>query len=140
MPKAYGGLTGLRWADELRLGVTWFRINRQNQYGSSMSQPFGAALSRQYSVIPTLRYRKTLGRLSLDQFLTMSDIHTQQVDTARGTYDWYGTFIPSPSRLGEITANGSLSDITFPTSRPAPMWGTRLVTDTKRKSTSYRPT
>ena len=111
--EAYGGLTGLRWADELRLGVTWFRINRQNQYGSSMSQPFGAALSRQYSVIPTLRYRKTLGRLSLDQFLTMSDIHTQQVDTARGTYDWYGTFIPSPSRLGEITANGSLSDITF---------------------------
>jgi outer membrane receptor protein involved in Fe transport len=111
--EAYGGLTGLRWADELRLGVTWFRINRQNQYGSSMSQPFGAALSRQYSVIPTLRYRKTFKRLSLDQFLTVSDIHTQQVDTARGTYDWYGTFIPSPSRLGEITADGSLSDITF---------------------------
>ncbi len=111
--EAYGGLTSLRWADELRLGVTWFRINRQNQYGSSMSQPFGAALSRQYSVIPTLRYRKTFGRLSLDQFLTRSDIHTQQVDTARGTYDWYGHFIPSPSRRGEIRANGSLSDITF---------------------------
>ncbi|SEI38246.1 Outer membrane receptor proteins, mostly Fe transport [Dyadobacter sp. SG02] len=111
--EAYGGLTGLRWADELRVGVTWFRINRQNQYGSSMSQPFGAAVSRQYSVIPTLRYRKTFNRLSLDQFLTVSDIHTQQVDTVRGTYDWFGNFIPSPSRMGEVSANGSLSDITF---------------------------
>ncbi|ACT96539.1 TonB-dependent receptor [Dyadobacter fermentans] len=111
--EAYGGLTGKRWADELRVGVTWFRINRQNQYGSSMSQPFGAALSRQYSVIPTLRYRKAFNRLSLDQFLTVSNIHTQQVDTARGTYDWFGKFIPSPSRQGEITATGSLSDITF---------------------------
>lgn len=111
--EAYSGLTGLRWADELRLGVTWFRIDRQNQYGSSMSQPFGAAVSRQYSVIPTLRYRKTFKRLSLDQFLTASNIHVEQVDTARGTYDWYGNFIPSPSRGGEVTVNGSLSDITF---------------------------
>lgn len=111
--EAYGGLTGLRWADELRAGVTWFRINRQNQYGSSMSQPFGAAVSRQYSVIPTLRYRKTFNRLSIDQFLTASNIHVEQVDTARGTYDWFGTFIPSPSRGGEVTVNGSLSDITF---------------------------
>lgn len=111
--EAYGGLTGLRWADELRLGVTWFRINRQNQYGSSMSQPFGAAASRQYSVIPTLRYRKTFNRLSIDQFLTASNIHVKQVDTARGTYDWFGNFIPSPSRMGEVNVNGSLSDITF---------------------------
>ncbi|WP_353721223.1 TonB-dependent receptor plug domain-containing protein [Dyadobacter sp. 676] len=111
--EAYGGLTGLRWADELRLGITWFRINRQNQYGSSMSQPFGAAVSKQYSLIPTLRYRKTFNRLSVDQFLTASNIHVAQVDTARGTYDWHGNFIPSPSRQGEITANGSLSDITF---------------------------
>nr|WP_250774042.1 TonB-dependent receptor [Dyadobacter sp. MSC1_007] len=111
--EAYGGLTNLRWADELRAGVTWFRINRQNQYGSSMSQPFGASVSRQYSVIPTLRYRKKFGRLGIDQFLTASNIHTEQVDTARGTYNWYGKFIPSPSREGEITMRGSLSDIKF---------------------------
>ena len=111
--EVYGGLTGLRWADELRLGVTWFRINRQNQYGSTMSQPFGAATSRQYSLIPTLRYRKAFNRLSLDQFLTASNIRVEQVDTVRGTYDWFGNFIPSPSRLGEITTDGTLSDITF---------------------------
>lgn len=111
--EAYGGLTNLRWADELRAGITWFHINRQNQYGSSMSQPFGASVSRQYSVIPTLRYRKKVGRLGIDQFLTASNIHTSQVDTAKGTYDWYGRFIPSPSRLGEISMRGSLSDIKF---------------------------
>ena len=109
----YGGLTNLRWVDDLRLGITVFNINRQNQYGSTMSQPFGAAVSKQYSVIPTLRYRKSFGKLSADQFLTASNIHVSQVDTARGTYDWYGKFIPSPSRLGEITTRGSLSDITF---------------------------
>ncbi|MCF2493082.1 TonB-dependent receptor [Dyadobacter chenhuakuii] len=111
--EGYAGLTNLSWVDELRVGVTWFHINRQNQYGASMSQPFGASVSRQHSVIPTLRYRKKFGRLGIDQFLTASNIHTAQVDTARGTYDWYGRFIPSPSRLGEISMQGSLSDIKF---------------------------
>lgn len=111
--EAYGGLSNLRWADELRLGVTWFHIDRQNQYGASMSQPFGASVSRQYSVIPTLRYKKTVNKLSIDQFLTASNINTTQVDTVKGTYDWYGKFIPSPSRLGEISMRGSLSDIRF---------------------------
>ena len=111
--EAYGGLTNLRWADDLRVGLTWFHISRQNQYGSTMSQPFGASVSRQYSVIPTLRYRKRFGKLSIDQFLTASNIHTTQVDTVKGTYDWYGKFIPSPSRQGEITVNGSLSDMKF---------------------------
>ncbi|SKB81102.1 TonB-dependent receptor [Dyadobacter psychrophilus] len=111
--EAYGGLTNLKWVDELRVGITWFHINRQNQYGSTMSQPFGASVSRQYSVIPTLRYRKQFGKLGIDQFLTTSNIHTAQVDTLKGTYDWYGNFIPSPSRRGEITMRGSLSDIKF---------------------------
>lgn len=111
--EAYGGFANTRWADELRLGVTWFRIDRQNQYGSTMAQPFGASVSQQFSVIPTLRYRKTVGKLSVDQFLTASTINVLQTDTARGTYDWYGRFIPSPSRLGETSVRGSLADIDF---------------------------
>ena len=111
--EAYAGVTNTRWADELRFGLTYFKIDRQNQYGSSMTQPFGAALSKQHSLIPTLRYTKAIGKLSLDQFLTISKIHVQQIDTAKGTYDWYGAFIPSPSREGEITTRGSLSDIAF---------------------------
>ena len=111
--EAYGGFANTRWADELRLGVTWFQIDRQNQYGSTMSQPFGASVSQQYSVIPTLRYRKAFRKISLDQFLTASTIHVQQIDTARGVYDWYGNFRPSPSRTGETSTRGSLSDIDF---------------------------
>ncbi|PKK36687.1 hypothetical protein BWI96_09915 [Siphonobacter sp. SORGH_AS_0500] len=109
----YGGLTHLRWADELRIGVTGFDIDRQNQYGATMSQPFGASVSRQYSIIPTLRYRKTVGKLSIDQFLTTNTIRVTQTDTARGTYDWYGNFIPSPSRQGEISVRGTLSTLDF---------------------------
>ena len=109
----YGGLTHTRWADELRIGLTGFDINRQNQYGATMSQPFGASVNRQYSIIPTLRYRKTVGRLSIDQFLTASTIHVTQTDTAKGIYDWYGNFIPSPSRIGEVTVRGSLADMDF---------------------------
>jgi outer membrane receptor protein involved in Fe transport len=109
----YGGFSNTRWADKLRLGVTWFRIDRQNQYGSTMAQPFGASISRQNSLIPTLRYRKSFRKLHIDQFLTANTIQVQQVDTARGTYDWYGHFIPSPSRAGETSVLGSLSDIDF---------------------------
>ncbi|GAB3330724.1 TonB-dependent receptor [Larkinella ripae] len=111
--EAYGGIANTRWADELRLGVTWFRIDRQNQYGSTMAQPFGASLSQQHSLIPTLRYRKAFRKLSLDQFLTTSTIHVQQIDTARGVYDWYGNFRPSPSRTGETSTRGSLAAIAF---------------------------
>lgn len=111
--EAYGGFANTRWADELRLGVTWFRIDRQNQYGSTLTQPFGASVSQQYSVIPTLRYRKVFRKLSIDQFLTTSTIHVAQIDTARGVYDWYGNFRPSPSRNGEASTRGSLADIRF---------------------------
>lgn len=111
--EVYGGISNVGWADELRVGITGFYIHRQNQYGASMSQPFGASVSRQYSIIPTLRFRKRLGAVNIDQFLTVSTIHTQQTDTTKGTYDWYGNFIPSPSRLGEISVRGSLADIDF---------------------------
>ncbi|WP_190889515.1 TonB-dependent receptor [Spirosoma profusum] len=120
----YGGITNTRWADELRIGVTGFDIDRQNQYGATMSQPFGASVSRQYSIIPTLRYRKAFDKLSIDQFLTTSTIRVTQTDTAKGTYDWYGNFIPSPSRTGEAIVRGTLSslDFTYFTSRTNLAW------------------
>ena len=111
----YGGVTDTRWADELRVGVAAYWINRQNQYGARMTQPFGQYTSEQYSVIPTLRYKKTLfnGRLTLDQFLEGNTISTSQVDTAHGSYNWYGEFLPSDSYVGEASLRGSLSDIDF---------------------------
>jgi outer membrane cobalamin receptor len=113
--EAYGGVLNTRWADELRIGLTAFLIDRDNQYGSRMTQPFGASTSRQYSVIPTLRYKKAFlnDRLTVDQFLVANTIHVEQVDTVKGTYDWYGNFIPSDSRRGEVSVRGSLSDTRF---------------------------
>ena len=113
--EVYGGFVNARWADELRIGVTGFRINRENQFGSSMKDVFGAATSKQYAVVPTLRYRKHLfhERMFIDQFLVANNVHAQQTDTAKGKYDWYGNFTPDESRNGEITRQGTLSDIRF---------------------------
>src|SRR5690606_12594697 len=57
--EVYGGVINTAWADELRLGVAGFHIDRENQYGARMNQPFGASTSHQYAVVPTLRYRKS---------------------------------------------------------------------------------
>jgi len=111
----YGGVRNTRWADELRVGVTAFHIDRQNQFGARMEQPFGAATGRQYSIIPTLRYQKAIfdKKLHIDQFLTANTLHVNQVDTAGGQYNWYGEFTPSADRIGEISFRGSLSDIEY---------------------------
>ena len=94
--EVYGGLKNTRWADELRFSLTGFWIHRDNQYGSQLITPIGQAFSRQYSVVPTVRYRKRFldNRLSVDQFLVANTLHVETVDTARGTYDWYGNFRP----------------------------------------------
>lgn len=113
--EVYGGVANTGWADELRIGVAGYWISRQNQYGARMTQPFGQFTSEQYSVIPTLRYKKTLfeGRLTLDQFLEANTITTSQVDTAHGSYDWYGEYHASSSYIGEASLRGSLSEIDF---------------------------
>lgn len=113
--EVYGGWMNTPWADELRIGVTGFLINRQNQFGASMKDVFGAAANKQYAVIPTLRYRKHLfnNKLFVDQFFVANTVHSRQTDTARGKYDWYGNFTPDNSRVGEITRQGTLSDIRF---------------------------
>jgi len=113
--EVYGGITNTKWADELRIGLTAFDIDRQINYGASMSQAIGAATNHQDAVIPTLRYRKAFwdGRLHADQFLTANTLHSNQVDTAKGQYNWLGEFIPSDSRLGELSARGSLAKLDF---------------------------
>lgn len=113
--EVYGGIVNTGWADELRIGITGFHLDRQNQYAARMSQPFGASTSEQYSVVPTLRYKKAFleKRLQFDQFLVANTIHVAQVDTVKGLYDWYGNFTPVNGRRGEVTTRGSLADIGF---------------------------
>ncbi|ANH83235.1 hypothetical protein A8C56_21650 [Niabella ginsenosidivorans] len=113
--EAYAGLRNLSWADELKLSVTAFLINKQLQFGSTMDQPFGAAKARQKAIIPTLNYKKNLwnDRFSVNQFLAYSSLNAETVDTAHGSYDWTGAYTYNPSSVGEITSRGTLSDIDF---------------------------
>lgn len=96
--EVYTGLKNISWADELRIGLTAFQINRDNQFAALMEKPFGASTaSEKAPIIPTLRYKKELfdGRLSLDQFLVFSKIMGKQTDTLSGSYNWYGQFQPA---------------------------------------------
>jgi len=111
----YGGISDTKWADELRIGLTAFGIDRQINYGASMSQAIGAATNHQDALIPTLRYRKSLfdKRLTIDQFATINTLHSNRVDTAKGQYNWLGEFTPSDSRLGELVTRGTLAKLNY---------------------------
>jgi outer membrane receptor protein involved in Fe transport len=111
----YAGTANRRWADNLRIGLTAFRIARQHNYGSSMEQAFGAATGGMYSVIPTLKYAKSMfdNRLKAEQFIAANVLHTHTTDTVRGRYDWNGVFTPVASRAGEISTDGSLLKLRY---------------------------
>lgn len=109
----YGGFAETPWADELRISLTYFRIDKQEQHGALMTDAYGQVTSNQYSFFPTLRYRKTLlnDKLEIDQFLVYNKIHSQRIDTCHCTYDWFGNRIPSESRLGESETDGAFPSI-----------------------------
>lgn len=111
----YTGIRGTKWADELRIGLTAYGLDRQVNYGASMTQAIGAATNHQDAIIPTVRYRKTLlhNRLNIDQFATANTLHVNRVDTAKGQYNWLGEFTPSDSRLGELITRGSLAKLNY---------------------------
>nr|WP_288210319.1 TonB-dependent receptor plug domain-containing protein [uncultured Dysgonomonas sp.] len=111
----FGGIRNQRWADELRFGLTYFNIDRDNNYGVTMDTPFGKVTSGAHSVVPTLRYQKKLfdNRLKFDQFLVYNTLHSNYTDTVKGVYDWYGNFTSVPSRNGEATNDGSLTKLQY---------------------------
>lgn len=111
----FGGLTNISWADELRLGVTTFGIDRQINFGATMNQAIGKATNQQQAISPTVRYRKQAldERLSVDQFFALSFLNTALTDTAQGQYNWLGVFKPSDARLGELNPRGSKASIDY---------------------------
>lgn len=113
--EVFGGIRYRKWADELRFGLTYFRINRDNNYGVTMDSPFGQVTTGAYSLIPTLRYQKSglNHRLNFDQFLVYNTLHTNYTDTLKGIYDWYGNFTSIPYRNGEVSADGSLTKLSY---------------------------
>lgn len=111
----YVGLRNKSWADEIRLSVAGFGIDRDSQHPALMTNPYGAVTLKNQGIIPALRYKKSFcgGKLALDQFVSYSFTQRNRTDTIRGTYDWYGNFTPRPgSQVGE-SPSPSLSDIDF---------------------------
>ncbi|HVW61263.1 MAG TPA: TonB-dependent receptor, partial [Puia sp.] len=119
--EAFAGITHRKWADELRLTLTQFSIDRQFQFGSTMDVPFGSAHGIQRSLVPSLLYKKGFfdHKLDISQFFVVNTLNVKMVDTLHGHYDWLGKYTPNPMQTGELSTGGSLSDIdyTYLTSR-----------------------
>jgi outer membrane cobalamin receptor len=109
-----GGVTNRKWADELKISVTAFNLNREQNYPALMTDPYGAVKGKQSSIVPTLRYKKSFfnNKLFIDQFLVHNVVNVQRIDTLSGRYDWYGNFYPVPGRIGE-SRQAALSDIDY---------------------------
>jgi len=94
--EAYVNLQNRNWVDELRLSLTAFALEREQQHPALMTDAYGAVLGKQQTVVPSLRYKKKLldGKLSIDQFAAYNNLQTRRIDTLMGRYDWYGEFTP----------------------------------------------
>lgn len=105
------GVVGRSWADQLLFGIIASADNRQIQTGATMDAVYGDVRQKSFSIIPSLRYRKTnlfTPGLDLSAYLTYNIVNTHNTDTAAVTYNWLGERIPSASR-GE----GYLTDATI---------------------------
>lgn len=111
----YAGVKNKSWADELKLTVTSFYLNKDHNYGMTMNYPFGGVTSNINSVVPTLRYRKGFFdyRLKVDQFFVYNTLHSSFNDTKEGFYDWKGNFTPVASKRGETTSSGSIKKLRY---------------------------
>ncbi len=109
-----GGITNRKWADELKISVAAFHLQREQNHPALMTDPYGAITGKQSSVVPSIRYRKTFldGKLSIDQFLVHNTVTVKRTDTLAGRYDWYGNFFPIPGRVGE-SRQAALSTIDY---------------------------
>ncbi|WP_170852541.1 TonB-dependent receptor plug domain-containing protein [Sphingobacterium wenxiniae] len=98
--EAFVALQNRSWADELRLSVAGFALEREQQHPALMTDAYGAAMGKQQTVVPSLRYKKSFldGKLSVDQFASYNNLKTRRIDTLMGRYDWYGEFTPNSTR------------------------------------------
>lgn len=111
--EAFVGIKNTSWADELKVSLAQYQIDRASQHPALMTNPYGALTTQNKGIIPSFRYRKGImdNRLMLDQFVSYSAIERSRTDTVMGTYDWFGNFKPSNS-MGE-SPRRSLAQIDF---------------------------
>ena len=103
--QVFGGLTNQRWTDELKVELSYFDMDREIQHPTLMNESYGAMTAGQHTFIPSIRYKKTLGKFKFDQFFVYNNVVNHRTDSLRnGGYDWYGTFIPKTNTIGESRA------------------------------------
>lgn len=100
--EVFAQLQNRNWADELRISLIGFDLAREQQHPAMMTDAYGAVRSKQYTLAPSLRYKKALldDKLHFDQFVSYNNLQTKRIDTLHGSYDWYGNFTPKTS-IGE---------------------------------------
>ncbi|MBB1646737.1 hypothetical protein A9970_22570 [Sphingobacterium sp. UME9] len=100
--EVFAQLQNRNWADELRISLIGFDLAREQQHPAMMTDAYGAVRSKQYTLAPSLRYKKALlnDKLHFDQFVSYNNLQTERIDTLRGSYDWYGDFTPKTT-IGE---------------------------------------
>lgn len=99
----YAGLKNRSWADELRVELSLFSNEKQQQHPALMTDPYGAVLSKQSSLIPAINYKKQVfnNRTSINQFISYNNLKINRIDTLHGQYDWFGHFTLNPQKVGE---------------------------------------
>lgn len=90
------GVVGRTWADQFLVGIIASGNNKHIQTGATMDAVYGRVKSRSFSLIPSLRYKKTnifIPGLDISLYSTYSIVNTHNVDTANVTYNWHGDYV-----------------------------------------------
>ncbi|MGE7773968.1 TonB-dependent receptor [Chitinophaga sp. NPDC101104] len=89
------GVTGKRYADKLMLGIILSQNDRQIQTAAQMSKVFGGWNQRSYTIMPTLKYKKTdlfVKGLDFNLYGSYNFGSTRNVDTLNRVYNWAGEY------------------------------------------------
>ncbi len=97
------GVVGRSWADYLLVGVIASADKRNVQTGATMDAVYGGVKNNNWSLIPTVRYKKNdllVPGLSLAFYGTYQMVNTHNVDTLARRYNWLGQYVAS-TKAGE---------------------------------------
>lgn len=89
------GVTDKKYADRLLLGVIISGNNKQLQQGATMQSVVGEAYQTNFSVIPTLKYKKEnflVKNLALTFFASYNFSDNKSIDTSSRRYNWDGSY------------------------------------------------
>lgn len=95
------GLVNKSWADYLLLGAIISENSKRIQTGATMDAVYGNVKQRSFSLIPSIRYKKTdllTPGLDLSVYGTYNIVNDHNTDTAAVRYNWLGERVASNSR------------------------------------------